>query len=100
MAWFRGNRGASAPQQPDRRPAVDREAALAQVAVYEEQRAVLERSLGSDPESPWVSKIGAVQRPDGTVYTMTTWGENVTTLLPDRACRAVRVGRRRAARCR
>ena len=24
----------------------------------------------------------ALQRPDGTVYTMTTWGEDVTTLLP------------------
>jgi hypothetical protein len=29
-----------------------------------------------------VSKIEAVQRPDGTVFTITSWAQDVTTLLP------------------
>lgn len=58
------------------------DAAIEQATAYEAQRQELLAELADDPTSPYVPKCVAVQRQDGTGYTVTTWSEGVPALLP------------------
>ena len=72
------------PGEPTEYPNREPEAAARHAQVYEEQRVLLQEELAAvgQADDLFVAKVFAVQGPDGTAHTYTTWTEGILTLLP------------------